>query len=86
MQYDTTFNMSEYYVYSLYMLHPLLFQKNSNISPPIPAGKFYHELKSTQSHEEFWRSWKLGKLVLQQIKTKEIANICQVFSNICLEF
>ena len=59
MQYDTTFNMSEYYVSSLNMLHPLLCKKNSNISPPIPVGQFYHELKSTQSHEEFWRSVKV---------------------------
>ena len=58
MQYDTTFNMTEYYVSSLNMLHPLLLKHNTKSSPPIPIGQFYHELKTKDTHEEFWRTVK----------------------------
>jgi hypothetical protein len=58
-EYDTTFQMSEFYVSILSYMHPLLrFQSNANKSPPIPVGFLFHEKKYQEYHEIFWQQMK----------------------------
>lgn len=54
LQYDTTFNLTDYYVSSLTYIHPLL-HNSSNVSPPIPLGQLFHEKKHEESHDYFWQ-------------------------------
>ena len=69
LQYDTTFNMTDYYVSILNFMHPFLFKNNSNISPPIPFGEYFHEKKYEESHEEFWR---FTKKLFPEIEDKAV--------------
>ena len=54
-QYDTTFNLTAYYVSVLIFIHPILVLSTSEKSSPIPLAYFYHEKKFEKTHNEFWR-------------------------------
>ncbi|CAF0854701.1 unnamed protein product [Brachionus calyciflorus] len=54
-QYDTTFNLTGYYVSVLVYIHPILIKTDSDKSPTIPLAYFIHEKKHEKAHCEFWR-------------------------------
>lgn len=64
LQYDTTFNLSGFYVSVLTFIHPLLVNDHQ-ISPPIPIAYYYHEKKYLETHETFWKFFnsKIGNLI-----------------------
>lgn len=55
-QFDTTFNLTGYYVSVLIVLHPILILNNTEKSPPIALAYFFHEKKYEKSHNEFCQS------------------------------
>ena len=55
LQYDTTFNLTSFYVSILVMIHPFLVNATTKTSPPIPIAEFFHERKTELTHDEFWR-------------------------------
>ena len=63
-QYDTTFNLTDFYVSILNMIHPMLLN-DKNVSPPFPVFYYYHEKKFKETHETFWYYFKsrMGKLI-----------------------
>lgn len=54
-QFDTTFNLTGYYVSILVYIHPILVKANSDKSPVIPFAYYVHEKKHEKCHDEFWR-------------------------------
>lgn len=68
LEYDTTFNLSGYYVSILTAIHPLLVNKDM-VHPPIPIAYYYHEKKYESTHEAFWVHLvhKLGELTEKNI-------------------
>ena len=57
-QFDTTFNLTGFFVSILLFIHPILVLHNTEKSPPIPVAYFFHEKKHEKSHCEFWRFMK----------------------------
>ena len=53
-QYDTTFCLTGYYVSTLSFVHPMLLN-SKGVHPAILLGYFYHEKKTGESHDDFWR-------------------------------
>ena len=53
-QYDTTFCLTGYYVSTLSFVHPMLLNFKG-VHPGIVLGYFYHEKKTSESHDDFWR-------------------------------
>lgn len=54
-QFDTTFNLTGYYVSILLYIHPILKLAKSEKSPAVPLAFFFHEKKFQKSHDELWR-------------------------------
>jgi hypothetical protein len=56
-QYDTTFDLTGYYVSILTMIHPFLEKSSGrgHIQPPVPIAYLFHEKKHQKAHEDFFR-------------------------------
>lgn len=54
VEYDTTFNLTDFYVSILTFVHPFLLNRFDK-SPPIPLFYYFHTKKFTETHEDFWR-------------------------------
>jgi hypothetical protein len=63
VQYDTTFNLTDYYVSVLSWVHPFLINTKGR-SPPIPLFYFFHQRKFTETHQAFFNffSEKVGSM------------------------
>lgn len=49
--YDSTFNLTRYYVSILLFIHPILVTSNTEKGPPVPLAYFFHdELTKSMSH------------------------------------
>jgi hypothetical protein len=55
MQYDTTFNLTGYYLSILSFVKPFLLNKTTKAHLFIPLGVLFHEKKYQKCNEDFWR-------------------------------
>ena len=84
VQYDTTFNLCDYYLSVLSFSHPFIVNDKKKF-PPIPLIYYFHSRKFTETHETFWHFFKqtVKRSAIKKLRSAIKKCLMQEY-NVCL--